>query len=160
MSHRGEMIEDLSQVPRIALLQAVRNYDPDRGAQFTSYAVPAILGALKRHLRDRGWLVRPPCRLQAAYLSVSTALEDLGGGRDPTVTELAEHSRLAEHVVVETFSARAGRRATPLDAWLLRPDDAPWHESVSDHGAALATVDDRLLVAQLVGLLRSLSGTS
>src|SRR4051794_24601773 len=57
--HRGASAEDLHQVALLALVRALRRFDPSRGIQFSTYAVPSILGALRRHFRDDGWLVRP-----------------------------------------------------------------------------------------------------
>ena len=70
LSHRGEATDDLHQVATIALLRALRNFDPYRGARFATYAVPTILGPLKRHFRDQGWAVRPPRRVHDTYLVV------------------------------------------------------------------------------------------
>jgi RNA polymerase sigma-B factor len=155
VSRDGDTIEDLSQVARVALLHALRNYDPHRGTQFTSYAAPSIVGALKRHLRDRAWLVRPPRRLQEAYLAVSKAVEELGGElhRDPSIAELVAHSRLAEQDVIESFSTSGARRAVPMDAPSLRSHDGAWDDVVSDPCAAFSGVEDRILVAQLMRLL-------
>ena len=154
-SHRGEPYEDLCQVARIALLRALRNYDPDRAAQFSTYAVPTIVGALKRHFRDRGWLVRPPRRLQEAYLAVSKASEDLGAelGRAPTVQEIVASTGLATRDVTASFQAMGGRRPVPLEVQARRGDGGVPAAVASDHGAQVARLDDELAVAQLLALL-------
>jgi RNA polymerase sigma-B factor len=151
-SHRGEAPDDLRQVALMAMLRALRGYDPDRGAQFSTYAVPSILGALKRHFRDRAWLVRPPRRVQEAYLVVHEVAERLQEelGRSPTLHEIAVDAGLAVDEVIESLEASGGRRAVPLDAPLRHDDEATVASAASDGGAEAAGVDDRALVAQLV----------
>jgi RNA polymerase sigma-B factor len=154
-SGRGESLEDLGQVARVALLVALRRYDPARGAQFSSYAVPTIVGALKRHFRDRGWLVRPPRRVQEAYLAVNKTVEDLAAelGRSPTVAEIAARAGLSAADVAESLEARGHRHAVPVDAANRHYGDGAFESAVSDHGTDVARADDRLLVAELVRLL-------
>ncbi|MEV0568656.1 sigma-70 family RNA polymerase sigma factor, partial [Dactylosporangium sp. NPDC050588] len=62
--NRGEQFDDLAQVANLGLIKSVDGFDPERGAAFTSYAIPMIVGELKRHFRDKGWDVRVPRRLQ------------------------------------------------------------------------------------------------
>ena len=71
----GEPLEDLEQVAALALVKAVDGYDPERGTAFSSYAVPCIAGAIKRHFRDCGWSVRVPRELQERAMAVHS-LED------------------------------------------------------------------------------------
>jgi RNA polymerase sigma-B factor len=155
MSHRGEPVDDLCQVARLAMLRALRNYDPNRGVQFSSYAVPAILGALKRHLRDRGWFVRPTRRVQESYLAVNSAIEDLRGelGREATTAELAAHCGITAEDVVESLAAGAGRRVVPLASVRSRHGDTEPEASLGDDGVSVAATEDHLLVAQLVARL-------
>jgi len=154
-AHRGEPLEDLRQVALMALLRALRNYDPGRGAQFSSYAVPSILGALKRHFRDRGWLVRPPRRVQETYLSVHQAVEELQVdlGRSPTVLEIADWVGLHADEVIESLEASGGRRAVPFGATAV-PGDVPTLDAVVSDGGTQATgAEDAVLVSQLIGRL-------
>ncbi|MEV6520745.1 SigB/SigF/SigG family RNA polymerase sigma factor [Longispora sp. NPDC051575] len=104
-AHRGEALEDLVQVARVALVRCVDGYDATRGPGFTAYAVPCIAGELKRHFRDRAWSVRVPRRLQETRLELNQAVGLLGQrlGRTPTVTDLAGYLGLSEDDV------RAGR---------------------------------------------------
>jgi RNA polymerase sigma-B factor len=73
----GEPLEDLEQVASLALIKAVDGYDADRGSAFSSYAVPSIVGAIKRHYRDCGWSVRPPRELQELALQVRRLEDEL-----------------------------------------------------------------------------------
>lgn len=151
-AHRGETPEDLRQVALMALLRALRSFDPGRGAQFSSYAVPCILGALKRHFRDRSWLVRPPRRVQERYLTVHQALEELqvALGRSPTVTEIADCVGIDADEVIESLEASGGRRAVPIDAAGGRDDPRSVHPELSDGGTQAMRAEDRALVSLLV----------
>ena len=90
--NRGEQFDDLVQVANLGLIKSVDGYDPTRGAAFTSYAIPMIVGELKRHFRDKGWDVRVPRRLQELRLEISKVSGDLAQdlGRSPTVADLAD----------------------------------------------------------------------
>lgn len=92
-AHRGEPLDDLVQVARLGLLKATEGFDPSRGSGFIGYAVPTILGELKRHFRDKGWSMRVPRRLQEAMVTVNAAVDPLSQrlGRTPSVEDLAEH---------------------------------------------------------------------
>lgn len=89
---RGEPYEDLVQVATIGLIKAIDRYDPTRGAEFSTYATPTILGEIKRWFRDKGWAIRVPRRLQELRLSISSATTELLQqlGRSPTIAELAK----------------------------------------------------------------------
>ena len=93
--NRGEPFDDLVQVANLGLIKSVDGYDPTRGAAFTSYAIPMIVGELKRHFRDKGWDVRVPRRLQELRLEITKASGDLAQqlGRSPTVADLAAPAR-------------------------------------------------------------------
>ncbi len=117
MSHRGESHDDLRQVALVGLLKAVERFDPDHGVRFTSFAVPTILGELKRHFRDRGWSVRVPRGIQERILKVEKAMSELPGrlGRDPTVKDIARWLELEEEEVLEALHASQGHHARSLD---------------------------------------------
>jgi RNA polymerase sigma-B factor len=87
---RGEERDDVRQVALIALVQAVERFDPSRGLAFSTFAAPTIIGTLKRHLRDRSWLVRPPRSVNERSLEVGAVSEWLTAslGRIPTSDEV------------------------------------------------------------------------
>src|ERR671921_855618 len=89
--HSGEPMEDLAQVACVGLLKAIDRYRPERGKGFTRYAVPTMLGELKRHFRDKGWSVHVPRATQELVLKVSEALGSLPGklGRSPRPRDIA-----------------------------------------------------------------------
>jgi RNA polymerase sigma-B factor len=100
---RGEHLDDLAQVAALALITAVDRYDPSRQVPFTAYAVPTILGALKRHFRDTAWAMRVPRSAQELTREIVTATGELSQqhGRPPTVAELADHL----HVSIDDLRA-------------------------------------------------------
>jgi RNA polymerase sigma-B factor len=115
-ANRPEAFEDLVQVACIGLLKAIDRYDPDRAATFASYALPTMLGELRRHFRDRGWAIRPPRTLQEHALLVErAAAEQLHVlGRSPRVDELAALTGLSAEEVLEARAAAASRNMVSL----------------------------------------------
>jgi RNA polymerase sigma-B factor len=116
--HRAEEpFDDLLQVASLGLLKAIDRFDLTRGIAFSSYAVPTILGELKRHFRDRTWAVRVPRDLQELVLRVDGAVADLGRElhRAPKVPELAERLNVSEEDVLEALQAGGAYRATSLE---------------------------------------------
>src|SRR3954468_8918954 len=87
-----EPLEDLVQVAALGLIKAIDRFNPEREVAFSSYAVPTILGELKRHFRDRTWSVRVPRDLQELALKVDRTIGDLARetGRQPSVADVAE----------------------------------------------------------------------
>lgn len=113
----GESQEDLVQVAALALVKAVDRFDPTRHTSLSSYAVPTIVGELKRHFRDRSWAVRPPRDLQELALKVMKADTVLGRrlGRSPTVAEVSAELGVTAEQVIEARDAAAAYHAVPLD---------------------------------------------
>ena len=115
--HAGEPQEDLIQVACLGLLKAVDRFEPERGA-FTKYAVPTMLGELKRHLRDKGWAIHVPRATQELTLKVSEALGTLPAklGRSPRPRDVAEAIGAPVEEVLEAMEAATAYGATSLDA--------------------------------------------
>ncbi|MEV6631538.1 sigma-70 family RNA polymerase sigma factor [Actinoplanes sp. NPDC051470] len=90
---RGEPNDDLFQVALVGLIKAVDRYQADRGVEFAGFAIPTIVGELKRHFRDRTWSIRVPRRLQELRLAITAANATLTNtlGRSPTVADIAVH---------------------------------------------------------------------
>lgn len=114
----GEDMEDLYQVASLALVKAVDRFDPERGTEFASYAVPTILGEIKRHFRDHTWAVHVPRDLQERTAKVSRAIEELSKdlGRAPSVREIAVRLELEAEEIVEAMGAASAYDALSLDA--------------------------------------------
>lgn len=115
--------EDLLQVAAVGLLNAIDRYDPDRGIAFTSFAVPTILGELRRYFRDYGWAIRVPRELQEIGKRCQILRDELTPslGREPTVDELAAACGTSVERVVEAVSAAGGHYAVSLNE--PRPQD-------------------------------------
>ena len=112
---RGEPYDDLVQVGTIGLLNAVDRFDPERGS-FTGFAVPTILGEIRRHFRDRGWALRVPRRLQDLGRQVSETREVLTQrlGRSPTVQEIARQVDADPDLVLEALDTASVYATVPL----------------------------------------------
>jgi RNA polymerase sigma-B factor len=137
--HAGEALDDLVQVACLGLLKAVDRYEPQRGGGFTRYAVPTMLGELKRHFRDKGWSVHVPRATQELVLKVTEALGVLPGklGRSPRPRDLAEAVNAPVEEVLEAMEAATAYEATSLDAPRASgDDDGEW-----THGDALGNED-------------------
>ncbi|GIJ47584.1 hypothetical protein Val02_44700 [Virgisporangium aliadipatigenens] len=116
--NRGEQMDDLVQVASLALVKSIDGFDPTRGAAFTSYAIPMIVGELKRHFRDKGWDVRVPRRLQELRLEIGKISGDLAQklGRSPTVADLAARLEVSEEEIIEALDCSQAYRALSLHA--------------------------------------------
>lgn len=117
-THRGVPREDLRQVAMVGLLKAIDRFDPERGNAFSSFAVPTVLGELRRHFRDTGWTVRVPRRLQELRQEADTAVARLEQrlGRRPTLVETAvELDEEAETVLLALDGLRSCYRPASLD---------------------------------------------
>jgi RNA polymerase sigma-B factor len=126
MRYRGgtESLDDLVQVASLGLVKALDGFDPVRGRSFTAYAVPTMLGELRRHFRDRVWNVHLPRGLQERAMDVNDAIQKLGDklSASPTVGQIAEHLDLSEEEVLEALEADEARRTLSLDAPRSRED--------------------------------------
>jgi RNA polymerase sigma-B factor len=144
-ARRGEPYDDLIQVGAIGLIKAIDRFDPDRGFGLEAYAIPMIVGEIKRHFRDRGWAIRVPRRLKELDSELKGLNERLTSslGRAPTVEELAH---AAGRGTAESLEAiEAGRAHTLLSLSLPAPGDTGTElgDTIADPASALAVVDDR-----------------
>ncbi len=113
-----EPFDDLLQVASLGLVKAIDRFDPERGAAFSSFAVPTILGELKRYFRDLGWSVHVPRGAQEQALKVQEAQERLTSrtGRPPSVNDLAEYLELSLEDVLDALETAAAHHSASLDA--------------------------------------------
>jgi RNA polymerase sigma-B factor len=146
----SEPHEDLFQVACLGLLKAVDRYDPVHGASFQAYAVPTILGELKRHFRDRVMAVHMPRGVKERALEVGRVSEALTGEleRPPTVGELADRTHMSEGEVVDALGAIEASRTVSLDVPVRGEDgDAPSVvEAVGDRDPKLDSIESRVAV--------------
>jgi RNA polymerase sigma-B factor len=148
--HAREPLEDLVQVANLGLVKAVDRFDPDRGIAFTSYAVPTILGELKRHFRDRTWAIHLSRGMQESIARVDRATEALRQqlGRYPSAAEVAEYSGTTVEDVTEARLADSASRMSSLDAPVQR-EEGDLSELFGREDAALERVEDALWIEQL-----------
>ena len=132
-ANRGEALDDLEQVACIGLLKAIDRFDLEREVRFATFAVPTIAGEIKRHFRDRGWMLRVPREVQELSARISRARERFAAdtGRSPTVAELARATKATEEQVLDAIAAGDAYRALSLDA------------PVEEMGAALEALGER-----------------
>lgn len=121
----SEPLDDLVQVASVGLVKAIDRFETDQGANFSSYAVPTILGELKRHFRDSGWALHVPRGMQEKVLKINEAVEHLGGelGRSPNPREVAAELSLPVEEVLEAMEAGAAYDTVSLDAPLRSSQD-------------------------------------
>src|SRR3954452_22717732 len=117
-AYTSEPLDDLVQVGSVGLLHALSRYDPHVGSSFRAYAVPTILGELRRHFRDSAWSVHLPRSLQERTRQGKTAVSALQAslGRSPAIAEIAEHMECSSEQVIEAMEARMAYRVESLDA--------------------------------------------
>jgi RNA polymerase sigma-B factor len=146
----GEPLDDLIQVASVGLVKAIDRYDLGRGTAFSSFAVPTILGEIKRYFRDTGWTLRVPRAIQERRMKVNRAIPALTAklGRSPTTAEIAEKVEATSEEVLEALEAAVAYEPVSLD---MSPgaedDDETWAQSVGvedpgyelvEYGATLA----------------------
>ena len=115
---RGESRDDLTQVARVGLVNAVKRYDVETGSDFVSFAVPTIMGEVRRHFRDNSWSVKVPRRLKELHLRLGAATSELSQrhGRSPTATELAAELGMDRQEVVEGLVAGSSYNTLSIDS--------------------------------------------
>ena len=122
---RGEPLDDLVQVASLALVKAADRWEPERGLAFSTYAVPTILGELRRYFRDHAWDVHPPRRVKELTRHLAPAREELAGSlrREPTPRELAERLDRPVSEIEEALEASHARWPARIDATTASSDD-------------------------------------
>jgi RNA polymerase sigma-B factor len=154
--HTSEPFDDLLQVASIGLLKALERYDPKRGYAFSSFAVPTILGELRRHLRDHTWAVHVPRDLQELGQRLAPTTDELSRelGRPPTIAEIAERLGVSEEEVLDAREAVAAHSPASLDERLSNDEQAATlGELLGDEDEALGTAEDAILLDQYLGHL-------
>ena len=153
---RGEEpLDDLEQVASLGLLKAIDGFDLERGTAFASFAVPTIVGELRRHFRDKGWTIRVPRELQEMSLRVNKEQESAATelGRPPSAAELAARLDVPVERVLEAREATHAMRPVSLDRPALPDGESDGDTLIDRFGTvdsgfsraeAAATVDDLL----------------
>jgi RNA polymerase sigma-B factor len=144
--HASEPFDDLLQVAHVGLLKALDRFDPELGFPFQSFAIPTILGEVRRYFRDAGWSVHVSRSSQEGALKLRTAQQHLAGrwGRAPTANELAEYLELDTEEVIESLQVIQAYEAISLDA--------PQHGTTEDpllYADAMGRIDERYELVEL-----------
>ncbi|AVH99982.1 MULTISPECIES: RNA polymerase sigma factor SigF [Streptomyces] len=152
---RADEMEDIVQVGMIGLIKAIDRFDLSREVEFATFAVPYIVGEIKRFFRDTTWAVHVPRRLQEARVELAKATDELSSrlGRAPRVAELAMLMGLPEEEVVEAQIASNGYNSTSLDAAINggdEEDEAALADFIGEEDPALELFEDFHTLAPLV----------
>lgn len=147
-ANRGEPLDDLVQVASIGLLKAIDRFDTERNIQFTTYAVPTIVGELRRYFRDRSSTIRVPRGLRERSFVLNTAVQGFlqDKGRTPTVSEIARMTDMTEEDVIEGLESYEASNLASLDS---RSDDGELSllDIIGDEDKTLGILDERLSLA-------------
>jgi RNA polymerase sigma-B factor len=152
---RGVPMDDLIQVARYGLINAIDRFDPDRGVKFTTFAGRTIIGELKHHFRDHAWPLRVPRSLQNLWLEVSRALDPLTQhlGRTPTIAEISKYLEVPQEDILEALDAGSVFKTGSLD----QPVDPEGGTSVGDligsTDSTLDTADERSSITEYLASL-------
>ena len=138
--------DDLVQVAYVGLVKAVDRFDPERGARFSSFAVPTVLGELRRHLRDKTWRLHVPRALQTLTLALGPATETLSNGlqRAPTVAELAKHMHVSAEEILDAKQAADTQFGRSLDEPAFTDGDSSLVETLGREDQDLTGADHAL----------------
>ena len=154
-SYTSEPLDDLCQVGAMALVKAIERYRPGQGASFKAYAVPTIVGELRRHFRDTGWALHIPRSLQDRARRLGVGLNELSArlGRSPTIAELAEWAGMSREDVIEGLEVRMAYDTSPLDAPGQSTDDEGWTSRLGADDDALERVEDHAVLERTMRAL-------
>jgi RNA polymerase sigma-B factor len=157
-SNRGEPFEDLLQVARVGLINAVNRFDAEKGAGFVGFAVPTIMGEVRRYFRDHGWSVQVPRRFKELSSQLNRAREQLSQqlGRAPTATEIASHLGLDRDLVVQAQVASSAYSTWSTDAPAVAGGDGDRRAVSDSFGSFDANLEKVLDIETVRPLLEAL----
>jgi RNA polymerase sigma-B factor len=152
---RGEPTDDLMQTATIGLIKAVDKFDPQYGVDFAGYAIPTIIGEVKRHFRDRTWSIRVPRRLQELRLRITDANNTLTHtlNRPPTVADIATHIGITEEEVLEGLEGARAYNATSLSTPVGAEGSAELGDTLSSDDNEYDVVDLRASLGPALAML-------
>jgi RNA polymerase sigma-B factor len=153
---RGEPRDDLVQVARVGLVNAVIRFDVDAGSDFVSFAVPTIMGEVRRHFRDNSWSVKVPRRLKELHLRLGAATAELSQklGRAPTPSELAAELEMDREEIVEGLVAGSSYNTLSIDGAGGGTEEAPAiADTLGDVDLNLDQIEDRESLRPLLASL-------
>ena len=146
----SEPYDDLVQVASLGLVKAVERFDPDRGFAFSSFAVPTIVGELKRYFRDTAWALHVDRGAQERSRKITDAQQKLSGrtGRIPTVAELAQYLELSQEEILDGLQTAEAYGTISLDAPIMSEDEVESSrlETIGAEDQRLLLIDDHATV--------------
>ncbi|GAB2633148.1 RNA polymerase sigma factor SigF [Nocardia goodfellowii] len=152
-SGRGEPFDDLTQVARVGLVHAVDRFDPSRGSNFLSFAVPTIMGEVRRYFRDNTWAMRVPRRVKETHLRIGAAIDALSQtlGRSPTAKEIAAHLDVDPDEVTQAVIAGNAYQPSSIDAASLgRDTDASLLDTLGEEEGQFERVEEYVAIRPLL----------
>ncbi|MHB1391383.1 MAG: SigB/SigF/SigG family RNA polymerase sigma factor [Thermoleophilia bacterium] len=155
-ANRGEPLDDLVQVGSIGLLKAIDRFDPDRNVQFTTYAVPTIVGELRRYFRDRASAIRVPRGLRERSHALNAAVQKFSQehGRSPSIAEISIELGLTEEEVIEGLESNEASSVTSLDT-TTEDGELSLLDIIGGNDKTLSNLDERLSLAGAMSILDS-----
>jgi RNA polymerase sigma-B factor len=152
---RGEPADDLYQTATVGLLKAIDKFDPSFGVEFAGYAIPTVIGEIKRHFRDRTWAIRVPRRLQELRLSITAANSTLTHslGRSPTAADVAEHLGITEEEVLEGLEGARAYSATSLSTPVTADGGTELADTLGGEDPAYALAEARIALGPALATL-------
>jgi RNA polymerase sigma-B factor len=156
-NRRGENSDDLVQIARVGLMHAVNRFNPETGSGFLSYAVPTMLGEIRRHFRDNGWAMHVPRRLKDLHVQITRATPELTQslGRAPTASDLAAALGADRQEVVECLVAGDAYTVRSIDGPVGNSDDASQSlaDRIGDLDVGIEQITDRESLRPLLAAL-------
>lgn len=155
-ANRGEPLDDLVQVGSIGLLKAIDRFDPDRNVQFTTYAVPTIVGELRRYFRDRASAIRVPRGLRERSHALNAAVQKFSqeNGRSPSIAEISAELGMTEEEVIEGLESNEASSVTSLDT-TTEDGELSLLDILGGDDKTLGMLDERLSLAGAMSTLDS-----
>jgi RNA polymerase sigma-B factor len=153
-ANRGEPLEDLVQVAMLGILKAVDRFDPSYGTQFTTFAMPTVIGELRRHFRDKTWAVHVPRRAKELHLIVADVIDELHQllGRSPSIPEIADHAGITVEGTLQALEANNCYRSVPL-APTNDNEDTPDAVTIGADEPGYSATDTKMTIGTLLSVL-------
>ncbi|RDI67335.1 RNA polymerase sigma factor SigF [Nocardia pseudobrasiliensis] len=152
-SGRGEPFDDLTQVARVGLVHAVDRFDISRGSNFLSFAVPTIMGEVRRYFRDNTWAMRVPRRVKETHLRIGAAIDALSQslGRSPTAKEIAVELGISADEVTQAVIAGNAYQPSSIDAVSVgRDSEASLLDTLGEEESQFDRVEEYVAIRPLL----------
>lgn len=158
-SGRGEPLDDLTQVARVGLLNAIDRFDAERGSSFLSFAVPTIMGEVRRHFRDSTWAMRVPRRVKETRQRIDGAINVLAQqlGRSPTASEIAAELSVDTDEIAQALIASSAYQPTSIDAALssTSESESALLDTLGEDEPRYERIEEYLAIRPLISALPS-----